>query len=84
MRSQKIATIDGNTSKSIALLEEQLQQVRSALAGKADAQGVMALQAVVARKADTDDLHRLQASLQSLAGTASDHAAGSPMPMSLS
>ncbi len=49
-------------------LEDQLNQLRAAIASKVDTQGLMALQSVVARKADTDDLHRLQALMQNLAG----------------
>lgn len=67
-RSQSGDASSRDRSTSDAWLEEQLAQLRASLAGKAEAQGLMALQAVVARKADSDDLHRLQTSLQSLAG----------------
>ena len=54
-----------------AWIEDQLSQLRAALAGKVDTQSLMALQAVLARKADTDDLRRLEAGVQSLAGSSS-------------
>ncbi|KAK9835644.1 hypothetical protein WJX74_004933 [Apatococcus lobatus] len=69
-RSQPGDAGSGDKSQSDAWLEDQFGQLRAMLAGKADAQGLMALQAIVARKAESDDLHRLQASMPYPAGHA--------------
>ena len=67
-RSQAGDNLSSDRSTSDAWFEDQLGQLRAMLAGKADAQGLLALQAVVARKAESDDLHRLQSSMRSAAG----------------
>ena len=70
LASQTSRLPDTSPSMPDAWLEDQLQQLRVAINSKVDSQGLMALQAIVARKADTDDIHFLQADLQTLAGWA--------------